>query len=1285
MKKLYYLFTMLLLPLSILAEPPTAPSSNLTGNYVEGNSFYATVTTGNGSSRLFIIKAGSPVTAVPQNGNTFLANGIFGLGQQIATDEYVVSNSTSRGVGLTNLSPNTEYYFAVFEYNGSGASTEYLTIPFLSGSISTLSRPTQQSTGITFSEITGNNMKLNWSPGDGDRRIVIARGGGPVNANPVDLTAYYANPRVEYRGSNSGAVIGDNNFVVYRGAGNEVSLSDMNPETNYHFAIFEYNGNSAPVYLSTSPLRGVGLTLPAPTIPASNIEINQVEANNFRIRWDAGNGTRHLVVVREGAPVTAIPQKNVSYGANSDFELAPEIAPGQKVMYDNVNTTELLRNLEAGKTYHIAIFTYSGSGSSIGYLTTNFPSVSQQTKAVPSVNTSNISSTQVSAYDADLTFTAGNGASRIIVMKKDNPVDFVPDQYKSYNFNKEFGSTYGNAGNGNYVVYKGADEAANVTLQPNTTYHVAAYEFNGNFNPAYNISNVATYSFTTDLPPSPTMPATDFIYVAKEGNSLQVRFTKGNGDRRIIIVRKGIAVTATPQNGIQYTTANSNFTLAPDLAPGQKIVYDGTGIGTNITGLEIGTTYHLQVVEYNGSGVISNYLSSSVLAGSVSTLTAPVTAASNITFEQVTQEQINIFFKKGSGARRLILARKNAPVTEEPADLMAYNGSVYFGSGSTIGQSSVILSSQGSVSSGDILTTVIYRLEAGATYYFKIFEYDGSSGPVYKKDNPAEGSFFIPYEPLTPSTNLRSTGEEGNEFLLQWTKGGGEKRVIVAREAQPVDVVPQDGVDYDANEDFSTAPEIAPGQRVIYDGTGVVARPKGLEIGTTYYFKIFEYGGVGASTNYLTTAFDVTSATTRSTPTVQASAVAVSNITLTTANISWTNGDGERRIVVAKSGSPVSQDPIDKVAYNPNSFGNGTNLGDGNYVVYKNITNNFTMSQLQSGTTYHLAVYEMNGNTGPAILRPGATASFTTEGPPRQNSVVLAATEVSSADVRINYTIGSGQKRIVIMRKDDPVNVEPTNNKKYVQNSFFSAGEELGTGNYIVYDGVESSIVVTGLEPLTTYHYTIFEYNAFGGGNVISYLRPSTATGSITTLGALPITWQSFSGTLEKNTAILNWETGSEHNNSYFIIECSTNGLNFTAVGKVQSKGNASNTQAYSYKDPLSVALSQSGALIYYRLRQVDMDGKFTLSSVLKLQGAEQKVALVYPNPVRKGTQPGISISNARIAQAILYNASGQVVLQQKLRGGYNSLKLGTTPTGIYLLKIVYQDGSTKANRIIIK
>src|SRR5690606_9403665 len=286
---------------------------------------------------------------------------------------------------------------------------------------------------------------------------------------------------------------------------------------------------------------------------------------------------------------------------------------------------------------------------------------------------------------AGLTFQPGNGMGRLIVMRMDSAVNFVPNHYQKYNYNSVFGSSYGQLGYGNYAVYNGAGSAAGVSLQPNTRYFVAAFEYNGTNYPAFNTTNVDTFSFMTKLPPPPKVPSKNLSFPTIEGNSLRLMWTKGDGDRRMVIIRKESAVTALPINGVQYT-ANKAFNLAPEIEPGQKVVYDGTGYFADIDSLQTGTRYHVQVIEYNGTGNITSYLLDDILRGSEKTSSSPVVSSSEVHFKLMTLDKLRIFWRMGSGSRRIILGRKNAPVDRVPEDLKMYNASSYFGGGFKIGQ-----------------------------------------------------------------------------------------------------------------------------------------------------------------------------------------------------------------------------------------------------------------------------------------------------------------------------------------------------------------------------------------------------------------------------------------------------------------------------------------------------------------------------------------------------------------------------------------------------------------------
>ncbi len=124
-------------------------------------------------------------------------------------------------------------------------------------------------------------------------------------------------------------------------------------------------------------------------------------------------------------------------------------------------------------------------------------------------------------------------------------------------------------------------------------------------------------------------------------------------------------------------------------------------------------------------------------------------------------------------------------------------------------------------------------------------------------------------------------------------------------------------------------------------------------------------------------------------PSLTSPITAASNISTSpssySATISWTNGDGARRLVMVKEGSSVDAVPSDNSGFNPNkAFGEGTEIGTGNFVVYAGGFNSITLSELSADTEYYVQVFEMNGVPGSeTILTTGApSTSFTTLSPP---------------------------------------------------------------------------------------------------------------------------------------------------------------------------------------------------------------------------------------------------------------------------------------------------------------
>lgn len=122
-------------------------------------------------------------------------------------------------------------------------------------------------------------------------------------------------------------------------------------------------------------------------------------------------------------------------------------------------------------------------------------------------------------------------------------------------------------------------------------------------------------------------------------------------------------------------------------------------------------------------------------------------------------------------------------------------------------------------------------------------------------------------------------------------------------------------------------------------------------------------------------------------PTIQATSISVTGKSDTTLSISWVRGNGEKCLVVVKAGSAVSSNPSNNNTYNASAaFGSGSQIGTGNYVVYKGTGTTLTITGLTADTTYHIRIYEFNGIDGAekyftdtATGNPTSSTTFITE------------------------------------------------------------------------------------------------------------------------------------------------------------------------------------------------------------------------------------------------------------------------------------------------------------------
>ncbi|MEO7265737.1 MAG: hypothetical protein ABIW38_12520 [Ferruginibacter sp.] len=146
---------------------------------------------------------------------------------------------------------------------------------------------------------------------------------------------------------------------------------------------------------------------------------------------------------------------------------------------------------------------------------------------------------------------------------------------------------------------------------------------------------------------------------------------------------------------------------------------------------------------------------------------------------------------------------------------------------------------------------------------------------------------------------------------------------------------------------------------------------------------------------------------------------------------------------------------------------------------------------------------------------------------------------------------------------------------------------------------------------------------------------------------ALPVNWLDFSAIRQNNDVVLRWSVAQEINNDHYEIERSTDGINFYPIGLQPSTGSVL-VKTYDKLD-LNIK-SLNSDIIYYRIKQVDIDGKFSYSPTRAVKLTKGEIS-VYPNPARLGftvSIPFLTLSDKNVLLK-LENAAGQLVEQRTI------------------------------------
>ena len=148
----------------------------------------------------------------------------------------------------------------------------------------------------------------------------------------------------------------------------------------------------------------------------------------------------------------------------------------------------------------------------------------------------------------------------------------------------------------------------------------------------------------------------------------------------------------------------------------------------------------------------------------------------------------------------------------------------------------------------------------------------------------------------------------------------------------------------------------------------------------------------------------------------------------------------------------------------------------------------------------------------------------------------------------------------------------------------------------------------------------------------------------------LPVVLLSFTAAKQEANGLVSWSTASEQSSAYFDVQASPDGQAWQTLCSLPAAGHSLTAHRYSYVDK---TITRYGSpLVYYRLRQVDLDGTATFSPVATLTpDAPAWAVTAYPNPYAQDLSTQFTSSEPGPVTLTLLDGAGRVVLRQQVAG----------------------------------
>lgn len=317
----------------------------------------------------------------------------------------------------------------------------------------------------------------------------------------------------------------------------------------------------------------------------------------------------------------------------------------------------------------------------------------------------------------------------------------------------------------------------------------------------------------------------------------------------------------------------------------------------------------------------------------------------------------------------------------------------------------------------------------------------------------------------------------------------------------------------------------------------------------------------------------------------------------------------------------------------------------------------------------------------------------------------------------ILYSVANAQKVNTLLKDTDVKNTNNWSQKRYPvtgdtvvipKDAVYTFKEDVDLSSQDLYVKVEGSVILDQASiklsknselVLTTKSATVNADRAKGNSIIFvgtdikykgsdglevgpAYINKSVSTFTEFTPTALPVKFIHFSAGRTANGAAIQWATSEEVGASHYEVERSEDGINWKKLASVFAAGNSTVVNNYAYTDRTPV-----NRMAYFRIRQVDVDGRFTYTAVKAIAAAE--AASMAAVSISSTTSSHVIIQFAQQiktpVQVRIVSLSGQVVAQQEYKQAGSQIVLQQTGAakGAYIICLT-DGGSLKVAKQVM-